>query len=227
MTKRDDGPSRFSNPPRITNTSQQSPLLHLLGAMDDQQRRRPQGSFIEDMEARGQAELAGQTEQLPTDGSEDPAWAKMGVVFGERIQGDIIWRKVKLPEGWKVVPTDHAMWSHLVDAKGRRRGGIFYKAAFYDRSCRIGPDRRFNTKREYEESKDDSAPRRQRVSVTDAVTGEVVLTNPWVEFTDGSTDEARERNYHLYKALDAQETTCKAWLAVHWPDWQDASAYWD
>lgn len=219
MTKRDD------DSPRITNTSQQSPLLHLLGAMDDQQRRRPQGSFIEDMEARGQRELASQTSQLPTEGSDNPVWAKMGVVFGEKVEGDAIWRKVTLPEGWKVVPTNHSMWSDLKDAKGRKRGGIFYKAAFYDRSCSITPDRRFNVRTEYDETNDEV--RRQRALVSDAVTGETVLTNPWVEFSNADTAEARDKNYALYKDLEAQRKTCETWLAAHWPDWMDASAYWD
>jgi hypothetical protein len=44
---------------------------------------------------------------------------------------------VSLPPGWKVVPTDHSMWSDLVDAKGEKRASIFYKAAFYDRDAFI------------------------------------------------------------------------------------------
>lgn len=37
-----------------------------------------------------------------------------------------------MPDGWKKEPTDHDMWSRIVDEKGRERAMVFYKAAFYD-----------------------------------------------------------------------------------------------
>ena len=51
--------------------------------------------------------------------------------------------KVELPEGWSIKPTDHSMWSNLVDDKGRERASIFYKAAFYDRDAHLSFNRRF------------------------------------------------------------------------------------
>lgn len=224
MTDKRDRPF----PPSITNTTQQSPLLHLLGAMDDQQRRRPQGSFIEDMEAQGQRELASQTTQLPTKGSEDPAWAKMGVIFGAAVEGDAIWRKVTLPEGWKVVPTDHSMWSNLVDAKGTKRAAIFYKAAFYDRSCHIYPECRYVVDRQYAsiEFKNDD-DRRQRSVVKDRATGKLLLEPEWIDFINANTDEEREQNRKRYDAQYMQAADCEKWLKEHFPDFKDASAYWD
>ncbi len=49
---------------------------------------------------------------------------------------DLFWN-VELPEGWKLVPTDHSMWSKLVDPEGRERISVFYKGAFYDRRAYI------------------------------------------------------------------------------------------
>jgi len=54
-----------------------------------------------------------------------------------------LFMSVKLPEGWSIKPTDHSMWSNLVDDKGRARASIFYKAAFYDRDAHLNFNRRF------------------------------------------------------------------------------------
>ena len=89
---------------------------------------------IERQEARGQEQLVG-SDLLPTDCPKDvkTALEAAGVVFGEVVSGDALFRHVSLPTGWKKVATDHAMWSTLVDDTGRERAKIFYKAAFYDR----------------------------------------------------------------------------------------------
>ena len=94
---------------------------------------------IEAQEARGQQEFAANS-TLPRSGN---SWnsscreqlEEMGIVFGEDV--DDLFVEVKLPEGWKKVPTDHSMWTDLVDEKGRKRASIFYKAAFYDMSAHI------------------------------------------------------------------------------------------
>lgn len=56
-----------------------------------------------------------------------------GVVFGSLVEGDTLFQHVELPQGWKKVPTEHSMWSTLLDENGLIRASIFYKAAFYDR----------------------------------------------------------------------------------------------
>lgn len=66
----------------------------------------------------------------------------MGIKILE--ESDDLFMKVELPEGWKIKPTDHSMWSNLIDDKGRERASIFYKAAFYDREAFISFNRRFN-----------------------------------------------------------------------------------
>ena len=63
----------------------------------------------------------------------------MGVVYGEDV--DDLFVNVTLPPSWQVNPTDHSMWSELVDSDGVVRAQIFYKAAFYDRSAFISPVR--------------------------------------------------------------------------------------
>lgn len=87
---------------------------------------------IEQMEADGQRQLLESTD-LPTSGSEDPEFLKLGFTFGDPHPHDPMFRPATLPAGWKRAGTDHSMHSNIVDELGRERVGVFYKAAFYDR----------------------------------------------------------------------------------------------
>lgn len=98
------------------------------------------GKSIENQEKRGQAALV-RSQNLPLQCPRAELEA-LGVVFGEPV--DDLFIEAQLPEGWKIERTDHSMWSNLVDAKGRARGGVFYKAAFYDRSAHMSLNRRFS-----------------------------------------------------------------------------------
>jgi hypothetical protein len=125
--------TRKKNFRTVTNTTRyalENPELHALTHMAD-----PDCAVVH-QEARGQRELAG-ADVLPSRGSENPAWVKMGVVFGAKVPGDDLFRRVELPAGWKKVPTDHHLYSHLVDDRGRPRAQIMYKAASYDRDASV------------------------------------------------------------------------------------------
>ena len=91
---------------------------------------------IESQEAQGQTELVN-SDVLPTKISEDgkERLEAAGVVFGKICDGDELFQDVTLPEGWEKQPTEHSMWSELIDDKGKKRASIFYKAAFYDRKA--------------------------------------------------------------------------------------------
>lgn len=101
----------------------------------------PVGSAgIEFDEAQGQQELV-HSELLPVDGSNDGDVLALGIVFGDPVPGDPLFRKATLPAGWKKRATDHSMWSEIVDEIGKVRAVVFYKAAFYDRSAFIRAER--------------------------------------------------------------------------------------
>jgi hypothetical protein len=86
---------------------------------------------IEAQEKRGQQELA-HSDRFPLkiSGKSRSELEDMGFQFGKALDG--MFQECKLPSGWKVVPTDHSMWSDIVDGDGKKRGSIFFKAAFYD-----------------------------------------------------------------------------------------------
>jgi hypothetical protein len=90
---------------------------------------------IEAQEAAGQKVLVN-NELLPLDGIDEVAMP-LRITY-EKDVVDGIFVKASLPIGWKkVAAPDHSMWSYIVDETGKKRAGIFYKAAFYDRRAYI------------------------------------------------------------------------------------------
>lgn len=155
-------------------------------------------------EARGQQSFV-QSDTLPTQCPRSDL-EKLGFVFGER--QDDLFTFVTFPEGWQKVATDHSMWSDLVDGQGCKRGQIFYKAAFYDRSANCSLNRRYNYNTDY--VGDDS----KKIIVKDTSTGAVLWSTP--EYPRGD-----------YKRDDVEMGKAKAWLTEKFPQWQDVTAYWD
>lgn len=101
---------------------------------------KPEDVILE-QEARGQRKLVA-SDLLPTEMlrcSESDIEA-LGIELGDVVEDDPLFRYAKLPEGWTKRPTDHDMWSEVVDADGTPRIAIFYKAAFYDRRAHMSLD---------------------------------------------------------------------------------------
>lgn len=93
---------------------------------------------IVEQEKEGQRQLV-EDFQLPVrmvDCTEEDL-EKMGIVLGEEIESDPLFRKVELPKGWTVRATEHQMWSDVFDEQGVVRLRVFYKAAFYDRRAHV------------------------------------------------------------------------------------------
>lgn len=116
----------------ITDTSKKPMLGWLFGGNP---------GAIEAQEAEGQKEPANSS-QLPkkVNSPRGSDAIKKYEELGIKVDGsgsDDLFLNVTLPAGWAVKPTDHSMWSHLVDAEGKERASIFYKAAFYDRGALI------------------------------------------------------------------------------------------
>lgn len=163
---------------------------------------------IEAQEARGQREAC-RTQALPIDGTKDRTpWEKLGFVFGE--PKDDLFVNVTFPAGWEMRPTEHSMHSDLVDENGHKRAGMFYKAAFYDRSANISLVRRFRVNG-YAQCPDDIL----LVTVEDR--GHVIK-----EFKAEKPEDSK-----CYEARDELVKEAKAWLATQYPEWEDPLAYWN
>ena len=135
-----------------------------------------------------------------------------GVEFLGPVEDDDLFQYVKLPPGWQKQPTDHSMWSKLVDEKGRERASIFYKAAFYDRNAHLHLSTRFAVSFDYKRSEEEAIA---VAHVTDC--GKKIH----------STDPIRMKNDCDWEAQDKAKNRAEKWLKKHYPDWQNPGAYWD
>jgi hypothetical protein len=162
---------------------------------------------IEAQERAGQGRLVA-SEALPKECPRAELEA-MGVVFGEDV--DDLFINATLPPGWKKERTDHAMWSNLLDEQGRKRGAIFYKAAFYDRRADMHLCRAINVTRRYGDN--------------DSVDVAVVRGDEVLFVTERIDGSVRERAY--FDATDAAEKQAREWADEHYPDWRNPLAYWE
>lgn len=200
----------MKKPENTTDQVQRDPLSFLAAAMVD-----GSSNAILSQEAQGQQSFVG-SDTLPTKrlSQLDTPLRKylegIGFVFHGPVEGDPIFQYVTLPKGWSKRPTDHSMWSELIDDKGRKRASIFYKAAFYDRSAHIDFENRYSVRRNYDNEK-------QIVFfVKDG--GKVIHTVGPVDKPDGMAE---------YTAADAQEKIARDWLAKTFGDTDNPTAHWD
>lgn len=108
---------------------------------------------IERQEKAGQAALVASTDMPKEMSPSREAFEKVGFKFGDDV--DELFLKAELPPGWKRAGTEHSMHSDIVDEKGRRRVGVFYKAAFYDRRADAHMVQRYIIQRDYDLPKGD------------------------------------------------------------------------
>lgn len=173
---------------------------------------------IEVSEALGQQELV-QSQQLPKDGllEHREKLGKLGFVFGKEI--DDVFIEVKLPSGWAKKSTDHLMWSDLLDDQGRKRAGIFYKAAFYDRSGYMSWESRNHINIILTDSRDPYDIGRDEAAdfigvAVDGVT-EIFRTEVSRTTRDNRDDQ------------DALRNKVREWLDTNRPNWSDPFLSWD
>lgn len=161
---------------------------------------------IEAQEAAGQATFVASA-TLPKDLGRNctrellESW---GFKFGQ--DADDIFVSVTLPPGWKKQASDHAMWSYLLDEKGRKRASIFYKAAFYDRRAGMHLDTRYHLDPYIDGSDKDH----YRIAAF-----------------DGKTEIKDFGEYARADYSDTLRKEAEAWMAETYPQWMDPTAYWD
>ena len=176
------------------------------------------GRAIVAQEKAGQSSFVN-SDTLPSQMSTEArnALEKAGVKFGETVPGDDLFVYVELPAGWHKEGTSHNMHSSLLDDKGRKRAGIFYKAAFYDRRADLSISRRFGVRIDYK-AEDETGAIVMHVSDGDNV----------VFSTDPRTYEGEKYREGYDAAIKTARDECTAWLASNgFPNWEDAGEYWD
>lgn len=161
---------------------------------------------IERQEAAGQRTLV-ESAMLPKEinGCTRAHLELLGFKFGADV--DELFVTCELPPGWQKRGTDHSMHSDLLDGQGRKRAGIFYKAAFYDRRADMSVYRRFNVERYRDGSKDGY----QRCVVTDG---------------DAVVFDAGKWKRGDYAHSDTLKAACESWLNDTHPEWKNPLACW-
>jgi len=146
----------------------------------------------------------------------DPILESLGFKFWDH-DGKDLFIECVMPAGWKKVPTDHSMWSNLLDDKGRIRANIFYKAAFYDRDAFMDMETRFKARKKYTEKGAIGA------EVLDGKTAIYTLDFPPALPENSSSEERLAR----YGEEDRIVGEAVAWLKANYPDYENPAAYWD
>ena len=161
---------------------------------------------IERQEAAGQRTLV-ESAMLPKEirGATREQLAALGFKFGA--DADELFVKCELPPGWTKRGTDHSLHSDLLDERGRKRAGIFYKAAFYDRRANMNLECRYRV----DCYCDGSSAAMRRIDVTDC--GQVIK-----EFGEVKRDDL--------DGMDLLKKAAKAWLAEHHPEWHNPLVCW-
>lgn len=161
---------------------------------------------IERQEAAGQRMLVASA-MLPKEihGATREQLTALGFKFGADV--DELFVTCELPPGWTKHGTDHSMHSDLLDEQGRKRAGIFYKAAFYDRRADMNMNQRFSINQYRDGSQDDY----MCCVVTDG--DEVVF-------------DAGEWKRGDYDHSDRLRASCKDWLDERHPEWKNPLACW-
>ncbi len=131
---------------------------------------------------------------------------------------DGLFQEVEFPVGWSKSPTDHSMWTDILDEKGRKRGAIFYKAAFYDRSAHAHLSCRFHVGRDYDHAGPDEV-----IRVVDAM-GLVVKSIDGLEKIDWSGD--RQKASAAYDRQEEARNELAKWLDFEFPNWNDPTLHW-
>lgn len=141
------------------------------------------------------------------------------------VPDDQLFQFVELPDGWKKVPTHHAMLSMLVDDQGRERARIFYKADYYDRNASLMLTPRYGIHESCYDSKWTRGEDEElfEAHVTD---GGVVLDNRKIIYTTDLVVLKGDRK-DRYRATREATKQAEAWLDANFPERQNPTAYWD
>lgn len=197
---------------KINNTSKSPNLDWLFGGNPN---------AIEAQEAKGQQELVNSS-QLPANINSlvneydiIEQYELLGIqVLGES-DDDNLFLDVILPEGWKLIATDHPMWTNLIDENGGKRATIFYKAAFYDRNAHINFNRRYYVEPDY--------------SIKNEISYKVIdnKTNKTIFQTNSAIRNVEGNNNEFFKLTNAYNDMAKDYLNTNYPLNQDCNAYWN
>jgi hypothetical protein len=185
------------------------------------------------IEVLGQMDLVN-SDLLPTqigrhysrfNGQEKAILESWGFQFSKPSADDPIFGRAKLPDGWKLVATNHPMLSTLVDEFDRTRVEVFYEVAYYDRIAYMRITNRIAWQHDYEIG--DRCVIRviadRKASGGETTLFEISEPLPYPRKVDITREQFR-LNYGFLKVI---KNHIRNWLGENYPDYQNPCAYWD
>ena len=146
-------------------------------------------------------------------------YERMGVAIIKEYD-DLFW-EVILPEGWEIKETEHRMWNHLFDAKGRRRAAFFFKASFHDRDAFINFSTRFHAGVDHtaDADADYSVWKASDYQGTVKDCDRIIFSTECVAVTGSHTGDDAVKKMLKEKV--------EQYMKENYPNYEDVHAYWD
>lgn len=167
-------------------------------------------NVIDSIEKREQLRSIRKCELPRSMNPDQEAFKKLGFEF-EKIDGDNVMLKAKLPEGWSMNPVD-SYHTSIYDEKGRERASFFYKGVFYDRNGHMVLYRRYGVRIEsFENAKFEDAARVVVFDRNDSSFLKVSAT-----FPNSWCDEIYQEQGNMHE-----------WMKKKFPKCEDPLAYWN
>jgi hypothetical protein len=199
-------------------------LAEMIGFLGDAMSGDPSGKlspteYAAERNGRHKQALAVAAMKLPSrmDRDDRLLYEALGFTFGREV--DKLFLEATFPEGWGTKPTDHYMYTHIVDERGRRRGQYFYKPDFWDTDASLwAPERRFRTEKDYSDNRrDDEVVMR----VLDSGT-EVYRTKVFKLKAQGG-----EKIWETRERVEGEAMAdARGWLEARFPEYDNPLAYW-
>ena len=174
-------------------------------------------NVIEHMEAEGQRKAVRNCYVAKRMDPKMEEWEKLGFSFTQ-IPGDDMLCEAVLPEGWELKPTDHSMWTDIVDNNGHKRGSMFYKAAFYDRDAHMYLSPRYGVRTTYLNDEENTT------EIYFGSDDEILYIAGRVSFPK---DLSRKERLERYDLQDEFREDALKFGEENYPDFRDVHAYWD
>lgn len=183
---------------------------------------------IEAQEAEGQIKFL-ESESLPVDGLKLHLYGDqlkaLGFVFGKPFDNGMF-IETRLPPGWSKRATSSSYWTDLLDQHGRVRAGIFYKAAFYDRSSHIDLRPAVISEMKLVEV---SLKGRELKETYQYERGEAYLYSVAM-LADKEVFRTEERlitnKRECWEMQDVLRGEIRKFISENYPNWEDPFAYW-
>lgn len=212
---------------------EENPLLTLLGAIGNPERG------ITESFRNGQSALNGEA-VIPVrlnayEGDGKKLLTDMGFTLGGSVQGDPLFQRALLPEGWQKKSTNHYLWSNIIDSNGFIRFEVFFSSVMWDREAFMNPSIRIYCNQQYREGDNEDGPKLEesgitRWRVTAALPGGVrknvkTFDRPISYRESMADDEVARRAY--FQQSDELRDEARAWMLANYPECKNPLAYWD